>query len=226
MDNKYFRRTWAVIELTEDRYNIEATTIAVETALVEGQSGLVIGGCKALIESFCKSILREKNISFSPDLDVGPLAKLAIGALGVGNGVDNERKAREAFMKLVSSFTNTLTVATQVIGELRNEFCPISHGKSADHKSLDIHYAEFVASQSDALVGFVYQLRMSREVLAPTDPPLRDGGFDSFLDDQFGERTIFEDVYFASEVLFNVNPSRYRDALADYKASLSGTSNT
>ena len=218
MDNKFLQQIWDVIDKTGDKYRIKTTATAAESAFFEGESGLLIGHCKAIIESFCKSLLDEKNIEYPSGSNIGWLAKRAVQSLGAAQGVDNEKKAREAFKSLITSFANNLEVAAKGIGELRNDFCPLAHGKSNIHKPLDIHYGEFVARQTDSIVGFLYELVVNHRVLEPEIAFHEQVEFNEYLDDEFVSTEIYGDTYFPSEILYNIKPEKYKDALKDFRS--------
>ena len=213
-------KTWTMIDKTADRYRVKSTARATESAYSEGESGLVIGHCKAIIEGMCKSILDEHGKEYESDIKVGKLAKQAVSAFELGKGLENEKKAREAFKKLITSFASNLETAVQGIGEIRNDFCPLAHGKSTSHIPLDMHYAEFIASQTDSIIGFISELRQSYLVMEPDNPIVRDSEFDTFLDDEFDSVTIYENTYLPSEILFNVSPEIYQETLDEHQASL------
>ncbi len=216
MADKLLPKTWGVVERTADRYRLKTTVIATESAFIEKETGLVIGHCKAIIESLCKSILDERGKEYDSNSSVGKLAKQAVTALEVGKGAENEKKAREAFKRLVTGFANNLETAVQGIGELRNDFCPLAHGKSNAHVPLDLHYAEFLAKQADSLVGFIYELKESYLLLEPESPIISDADFDEYLNDEFDAVEIYEDTYLPSEILFSVKPEKYKEALDEY----------
>jgi len=216
MADRLLPKTWEIVERTADRYRLKTTVVATESAFIEKETGLVIGHCKAIIESFCKSILDERGKEYDSNPSVGKLAKQAVTVLEVGKGAENEKKTREAFKRLVTGFASNLESAVQGIGELRNDFCPLAHGKSNSHVPLDVHYAEFLAKQADSLVGFIYELKENYLLIEPEDPIFADADFDEYLNDEFHAVEIYEDTYLPSEILFSVKPEKYKDALDEY----------
>lgn len=103
---------------------------------------------------------------------------------------------------------------------MRNDFCPLAHGRSLDHVPLDLHYAEFIARQADSIIGFIYDLRESFISAEPEILPVRDNDFDTFLNDEFESVQIYEDIYLPSEILFNVNPIEYMKVFNEREESL------
>jgi len=218
MADRFFSQIWDVIDRTGDKFRIRITTIAAETAYAEKESGLMIGHCKALIESFCKSLLDEKGGEYPDDSKISRLAKSAVQALDVAQGVENEKKAREAFKGLITSFANNLEVTAQSIGALRNDFCPLAHGRSNIHKPLDMHYAEFVGRQTDSIVGFIYELLINHQVLEPPVAFQDNPKFNDYVNDEFEAIEIYGDTFLPAEILYNLKPDKYKEALKEYQA--------
>ncbi len=148
---------------------------------------------------------------------MGWLAKNAIQALDVAKGVENEKKAREAFKKLITGFARSFEIAAQAIGELRNDFCPLAHGKSSTHTRLDLSYAEFVAKQTDAIIGFIYELYINHKILKHEIAYQDNEEFNEYLNEEFGKLEIYEDDYWCAEILYQVNKEKYEIALGEYK---------
>ncbi|GLS26595.1 abortive infection family protein [Marinibactrum halimedae] len=215
-----FVKTNDIVERTADRYRLKRTLIAAEAAIEEKESGLVIGHSKALIESVCKSMLDEYRVEYAADIKIANLAKKTAGIFSLAKGVEKEGKTVEAFKKIISSATNHFETAVQGIGELRNEFCPLAHGKSSDHIPLDMHYAEFIAKQADSIVGFIFDLRESYLTAEPKSEPVKNSGFDEFLDSEFDSVVIYEDTYLPSEILFNVAPNMYQSVLEEWEEGM------
>jgi len=220
MENILFLRTKDVIEKTADRYRIKRTALAAESAYSEKESGLLIGHSKALVEGICKSILDEYKAEYPADIKVGKLAKKAVNVFQLGKGLNNEKKTIEAFKKIINSAAFHFESAVQGIGALRNEFCPLAHGKSLEHIPLDLHYAEFIAKQVDSIVGFIYDLRESYVTVKSKTEPIKNMDFDLFLDDEFDSVVIYENTYLPSEILFYVAPEEYQKVFEERNESL------
>lgn len=217
MADKFFSQIWDVIDRTGDKFRIRITASAAESAYSDKESGLMIGHCKAIIESFCKSLLDEKGIDYPGDSKIQWLAKRAVQALDVGQGVENEKKARQAFKGLITSFANNLEAAAQGIGELRNDFCPLAHGRSNIHTPLDMHYAEFVGRQTDSIIGFIFELLNNHRILEPPVAFQDNPGFNDYLNDEFTAAEIYGDSYLPAEILYNLKPDKYKEALKEYQ---------
>ena len=216
MSGSIFIKTQAAIDASNDRYKLSRTVLAIETAYADQQSGLVIGQCKSALESLSKSILDELEVEYESDAKVQKLAKKCLQSLKVAEGVEREAKAREAFNKLIGSYTHSVEVAAQALGELRNEFCPLAHGKSSTHQPLDFFYAELVARQTDAVIAFICELHANYRVLEPEIAIQDNPDFNEFLNESHDSIEILGDVYLPHEILYQMNEERYISALEDY----------
>ncbi len=217
MSKNFMQNSSHLIQNSTDRYKLKTTISAITSGLKDGESGLVVGQCKNLIESLCKSILEENNIQIENNISVGKLAKKTGSVLNIGNGYKKEQKTREAFIKLINSFTLSLENAIFSIGTLRNEYCPLAHGRSSEHKPLHILYAEFVALQTDALVVFFINLIEYKKNFDPEIVFMENEEFNEYLFDTFGEIEIYGDAYQAPEILFQMNKQKYKIALTEYQ---------
>lgn len=200
-----------------DRYRLKRTIIAINNSILEGESGLVVGQCKALIETLCKSILKEQGKEIEPNISLGKLAKKAITALGVEQTGNKDQKTREAFVKLINSFASQLENSANAIGTLRNEYCPLAHGRSHDQPQLHMIYAHLVASQTDALTTFILELIEQQKNLVPEIIFSENEDYNEYLYSTFEELEIYGDLYQAPEILFKMNPEVYQRGLEEYR---------
>ncbi|WP_447077810.1 abortive infection family protein [Shewanella algae] len=217
MDSGIMRNSELLIRESPDRYKLTRTITAINAGIKDNESGLVIGQCKALVESLCKSILSENSIDIEANISVGKLAKKAGTVIGVGNEYGEDQKTKEAFIKLINSFTLSLENAISSIGTLRNEYCPLAHGRSSDQKPLHMLYAEFVASQTDALIVFFLNLIEHKKNFVPEVNFSENEDFNEYLVEEFGEIEIYGDKYQAPDILYQMNAPKYKTALSEYR---------
>lgn len=217
MDNGIMRNSQLLVREGADRYKLIRTITAINAGFIDNESGLVIGQCKALVESLCKSILSENSIEIEANISVGKLAKKAGSAIGVGNEYGENKKTKEAFIKLINSFTLSLENAISSIGTLRNEYCPLAHGRSSVQKPLHMLYAEFVASQTDALIVFFLNLIEHKKNFVPEINFSENEDFNEYLVEEFGEVEIYGDIYQAPDILYQMNTPKYKTALSEYR---------
>jgi hypothetical protein len=205
------------IEVKGDAYGLKRTISAINSSLQDGESGLVVGQCKALIERLCKSILKEQSIEVDASITMGKLAKKTVSALGIEQTGNKDQKTREAFIKLVNSFTSQLENAASSIGTLRNDYCPLAHGRAHNEPQLHMIYAQLVASQTDSLATFVLELIEQHRNFVPEIVFSEHDEFNEYLYEQYGELDIFGDLYQAPDVLFSLNPAAYRRGLEEFQ---------
>jgi hypothetical protein len=216
MSKKLMPLSVELVELNKNKYKMRSTVDAIQLAYEEQESGIVIGQCKSLIESFAKSILDEFKVDYATDSSFAKLTKKSVTALSVGAETDNPKKTREAYLKLITSFSTSIESAAQGIGELRNDHCPLAHGRSVYQNQLDMSYAIFIANQTDSLVWFIHELRI--RALAPKDKVIEnDSDFNERLDDTYDSIEISGDTYLPSEILWNIKPDKYFDLLVEHK---------
>lgn len=214
----YLPQVAEITDQTSDHYNIRFMVNAVDIAMEGGETGLVIGQCKGMMDSVCKSILSEKNLTIKPDANSNKLAKDAISALDVAVGVENDKKAKDAFKKMVSQVAQSVENAIAGLQELRNDFCPVAHGKPHTHVPLDIHYAKFITGYVDNTIAFIHQLKVNA-----TEPPSEinyqlNTEFNDNLNDDLEPYELFGETYLASEIIFNLNPKQYKELLEEYNS--------
>lgn len=205
------------VETNGDIYQLKRTIAAINTSLRDDESGLVVGQCKALIERLCKSILKEQGVEVDANINMSKLAKKTATALGVQQTGNKDQKTREAFLKLINSFTSQLENAASSIGTLRNEYCPLAHGRAHGEPQLHMIYAQLIASQTDSLAAFVLELVEQRKHFIPEIIFSEHEDFNEYLYDQFGELEVFGDLYQAPDIIFNMNPDAYRRGLEEYR---------
>jgi hypothetical protein len=186
-------------------------------AVVEN-TGLAFDLAKTLIESACRTIIKERGNTFDKDDDLPKLFRavsLMVPFLPVALASD------VAARKSLQQTLNGLNTTVQGVCELRNAFGFASHGGAEPRPSMEGVQALLVAQAADAIIGFLY--RVHRQDLARPRTVSLDyvdnPGFNDWIDDQADPIQILGlPPYRASEVLFTVDREAYRDLLAQYKA--------
>lgn len=201
---KYSR--WQPLDMYVDRMEAHLETdfsIAVENA-------------KALLESICKEICDTKGVELGKKPSINGVLKQAFVALGYTTD------------ELVTQVSGSLATIGQYIGNLRNEISPTSHGKSLDelkdrNDKVDLLTRDFLIDST--LVVAVFLIRAFEERQAHAAVPIAGTveatpeyddheDFNDFWDDSFGEFTMGEYAFSASEILFHVDFQAYQ---AEYK---------
>jgi len=112
-----------------------------------------IGKAKELLETCCKTILKNMNISTNTDWDVIRLTKETCCVLELTpNDIDNSAKASETIKKLLGN----LSVISQSMAELRNSYGS-GHGKDAKFKGLTPRHARLSVGASLTAVNFLWE---------------------------------------------------------------------
>jgi len=117
------------------------------TDAIHKDTDLAIGTAKELLETTCKSILRQKNETINSDWTLPQLLKATTNSL---NFTPKEASDPEKAEKAIKQILGGISSIVQGVGELRNGY-GTGHGKDADFKGLEIKYAKL-------LVGVVSEI--------------------------------------------------------------------
>ena len=212
------------IEEYSDHFKISSTVKAINIACEDdNNSGILIGHSKALIESIAKTILTEQKISYDKNDSVNSLVKKAISNLGIADNVENASKTKSAYKKLLGTIVSQFETATSCYAELRNDFCPMAHGKSSSHIPLDFSHALMVVRHVDAMAAFIMELYFNNPYKVADVEVFNSDQKESFneqIDDEFGDIEIYGDNYLAHNILEELNPDKYKEALRECIASV------
>ena len=196
--------------------HIEEQVKALELAVI-GNTGLAFDLAKTLIESVCKTILTEREVSFEKNDDLPKLFKSVTQCLPfLPPEASAEAKARQSLVQTL----NGLNTALQGVCQLRNDYGFASHGSGSLRPAMEGVQAQLAAQAADAIVGFLYRVHRQdttrpRKALFEYDD---NSEFNEWIDDQTEAIQILSlPPYRPSEVLFNVDQEAYRDLLSGYK---------
>lgn len=122
----------------------------METAVYNDPS-LAIGTAKELVETCCKTILKERGIDLPSRSDLPKLVKHTSRELQLTpDDIPNQAKAAETIKRLLSN----LATITQGIAELRNQY-GTGHGKTATDKGLGPRHAKLAVGAASTLAVFL-----------------------------------------------------------------------
>jgi hypothetical protein len=107
------------------------------TYSIHKDTDLAIGTAKELLETTCKSILRQKSGIINSDWTLPQLLKATTNSLDFAN-----KKASDP-EKAIKQILSGITSIVQGVGELRNGY-GTGHGKDADLKGLEVKYAKLM----------------------------------------------------------------------------------
>lgn len=201
--------------------HIEQQVTSIERAVVDNP-GLAFDLAKTLVESVCRTLLKERSISFGEDDDLPRLFKLASQSLPfLPATASNEAEVRQSLAQTL----NGLHTAIQGICELRNQCGFASHGAAAPRPAMESVQALLAAQAADTIVGFLSGVhrrdgtrRRSPRTLFDQNPEFNDA-----VDDLHGVIRIYEAEFRPSEVLFQMEPETYRTYLTEFSVETSGS---
>lgn len=188
----------------------------IEQSVVEHPNN-AIDISKALVETCCKTILRERGGTFDKEDDLPKLFRSVQDHIRlVPEDHSGDDGLRERVRKLVGSINGMVAA----LCELRNHAGISSHGKDAFTLSLMPAQALLAARTADALVSYLFSMHLDhtgpREttVRRHSDKPT----FNDYVDELHEKVSIFGYTYAPSEVLFAVDMSAYDAELEAYEA--------
>jgi hypothetical protein len=206
-----------IIALSGETLQINRQVEMLESALSDNP-GLAFDLAKALIETVCRTILRERGRTPDVDWDCPRLLKettLLVQLVPPGHSSPGD--TTEQLKKITGGMQ-------QIIGALcfiRNREGFASHGHDGSFIGLDGVHALLVAKTTDAIVEFIYKAHKNAfaQRVAVKVPQLGDEPeFNQYVDDAHDEIRIFSATYKPSEVLFRVDSEAYKGNLDDFKA--------
>ena len=125
--------------LNTDYVNNKITTML---EAVNKDTDLAIGTAKELLETTCKSILNQKNISIDKDWTLARIVKETSDNLDfTPKNVDDAEKAKKSILQILGGISSIV----QGVSELRNSY-GTGHGKDAGFKGLETKYAKLLVS--------------------------------------------------------------------------------
>ncbi len=120
---------------------------------VENDPGLAIGTAKELVETVCKTILKERNVVTTGTEDLPKLVKETAKELKLTpSDIPHDAKASESIKRLLSN----LATITNGVAELRNSY-GTGHGKDAKSKGLKPRHAKLAVGAASTLAIFLVE---------------------------------------------------------------------
>lgn len=163
---------------------------------------------KALLESVGKQICIDNKVELGAKPSVNAVLKKAFCSMGYANN------------SLVNQVSAALATIGQQVGNLRNEIGISSHGKTLveikqRNSTVDILTREFLIGTIEMVCVFLIRNFESKHSNTPSDlleetlEYLDADEFNESWDDSFGEFSMGDYSYPASEILFNVDKQAY-----------------
>jgi hypothetical protein len=201
--------------------HIEEQVTAIERAVVENP-GLAFDLARTLVESVCRTVLRERRIVYSEDDDLPRLFRVVCQNIPfLPFGASHEVEARESLTRTLSG----LSTAIQGICELRNKCGFASHGSDNPRPVMESVQALLAAKAADTIVGFIHRVHQHDRTRPPSPRATYEDNaeFNESVDESHGMIRIFDSEFRPSEILFQMEPETYRVYLAEFDSENSET---
>jgi hypothetical protein len=142
--------------------SVDASYIAQQITRMEAavlnDPDLAIGTAKELIESCCKTILKERSVEVPKDADIPRLVKLTSQELQLTPAdIPDTAKASDIIKRLLGN----LAMVGQGVAELRNKY-GTGHGKTSGTKGLQPRHAKLVVGAASTLAVFLMETHQER----------------------------------------------------------------
>lgn len=189
---------WADLKIYTDR--IEAH--------IETDFSISLENSKALIETICKEICTEKEVDVGANPNINQILKKAFSAIGYSNSTS------------INQISSALTTIGQQMGVLRNEIGVTSHGRSlaelkernnnVDEITKDFLIGSTVIVASFLIRNFENENPRTTQKTPEQNISLNDNPeFNDFWDESYGEFSMGDYSYTASEILFYIDTKAY-----------------
>jgi hypothetical protein len=196
--------------------HIEEHVNGIERAVVE-QPGLAFDLARTLVESTCRTVLKERAIAFSQGDDLPHLFRIVVSTLPF---LPVAASAEVGVRDSLTQTLNGLHTAIQGICELRNQAGFASHGSGGARPAMESVQALLAAEAADTIVGFLHRMHRQDRTPPPSPRALYEDNseFNVSVDETHGTIRIFDAEFQPSEVLFEMEPETYRVYLSEFGA--------
>jgi hypothetical protein len=194
--------------------HIEKQVSSIEQAVVESP-GLAFDLARTLVESVCRTVLKDRSVAFGADDDLPKLFKSVSQSLPfLPASASSEAEVRKSLAQTL----NGLSTAVQGICELRNQCGFASHGSEQARPAMESVQALLAAEAADTIVGFLHRVHLQDRTPVPAPRALYEDNeeFNKALDDEHELIRIYDAVFRPSDVLFQMEPESYRVYLAEF----------
>lgn len=185
-------------------------------ANLKDRPGIVFDYAKSLIETTCKTIFKEKGNTADESWSVQQLASYTLKSVV---RVPAAHPEPELARSRLETALKGLVGVVHGLGELRNLDGEIGHGKETDRVTLGSCHAEFAARAADTVVKFLVESHRNAKEADGVAPPLsyyEYPEFNDYVDELHPPSAILNGQYKSSEVLFQMDPQVYKDALEEF----------
>jgi len=125
---------------------------------IHSDPDLAVGQAKEFVETICKTILGQRQVSFEESIDLPKLVRLTMRSVElVPQSVSEPAATRDAVKRLLSNLATISDSAAQ----LRN-LHGTGHGKEAESKGLSLRHARLAVGASVALAVFLLESHLQQ----------------------------------------------------------------
>ncbi len=196
-------------------HHIVEQIAALERAIVENPS-YVFDLAKYIVESTCKTILTERNISFDKRDDLPQLYKaVTMNVPLLPKTASGEAEARKKLQQTL----NGLHTALQGVCELRNSCGFTAHGGDSQRPVMEAIQAVLAAQAADTIVGFLFSAHRVDHEGTQAKPPDQSRTIDKLLDTVYDPVTMIGQPYALSEALYATDRRAYLAVVASVDES-------
>lgn len=185
-------------------------------ASIEENPELAVDLARALVETVCKTILKDRGVEFD---NKGNTPKLFEDTLRNMRLISTEHDGNSKAQLGMQTTIKGLQDAVLGLCQFRNAVGIASHGKDSYTPSIDRLQAIFAARAADSVIHFLYSAHKEYpKILGTTRLHYSDNeNFNAFIDDIHGSFEVLAGTYLASEVLYYVDQEAYRAGLMEYE---------
>ncbi len=177
---------------------------------------------KALLETIGKEICEKNGVALAANSPINGVMKKCFQAMGFTNST------------MVQQVSQSLANIGQQVGNLRNEIGLTSHGKSLEeikqrNNRVDTLTREFLVDTIESISVFIIrnfenkketrQTEQTAEILPDELDYYEAEEFNASWDDTYGEFSMGDYSYLASEILFNVDKQAYETEYTTFNES-------
>lgn len=159
-NNRIFQVVYDFDDLSDIAHILDASHLRQHIlrirAAVENDPSLAIGASKELIETCCKTILSEREVSFSGSSDLPQLTKAVFRELSLtSDDISDAAKGADTVKRTLSSLASVV----QGIAELRNLYGS-GHGRDGRWRGVKPRHAQLAVGAASTLATFLMQTHL------------------------------------------------------------------
>lgn len=137
----------------------------IETA-IETDPSLAIGTAKELVESCCKTILADRNVTVDRNIDLPQLIKATMKELQLlPDSIPDSARGADTIRRMLSNLGSVVSG----LAEIRNLYGS-GHGRSGKTKGLSPRHAKLAAGTAGVLTVFLFETHQQRAAESPEPP--------------------------------------------------------